>query len=258
MVFNLEWPRLEIETNTTSENLARMVSRIEAGFRRLGATEPHWSVLTHEKYTAANIEANKEEFYQFGAMGVEVVRKSLERVGYTMAGTAFELGCGVGRSTIPLARHFTKVYGSDISATHLQVASEAALSRGAPNIEWLLVDRLSAFDAVPEFDFFFSVIVFQHNPPPVMTMMLRKLLSKLTPGGYAYFQIPTYIAGYRFESNEYLAHDAPEIQMHCIPQMEVFRIVDLAGCRVLECREDTAAGDSNQILSNTFIVQRRD
>jgi hypothetical protein len=37
------------------------------------------------------------------------------------------------------------------------------------------------------FDFFYSVIVLQHNPPPVIVHMLKTVFAQLNPGGIGYF-----------------------------------------------------------------------
>src|SRR5271169_236009 len=41
-------------------------------------------------------------------------------------------------------------------------------------------------------DLFFSIIVLQHNPPPVILGILDAAFAGLRPGGLAFFQVPTY------------------------------------------------------------------
>lgn len=41
-----------------------------------------------------------------------------------------ELGCGVGRVTVPLAKRFVQAIGLDISSAHLRVAQEHARAIG--------------------------------------------------------------------------------------------------------------------------------
>jgi hypothetical protein len=101
------------------------------------------------------------------------------------------------------------------------------------------------------------VIVLQHNPPPVIALILRRLLRSLNPGGIAFFQVPTYGAEYRFHIQEYLARPlAPEMEMHLIPQSAVFRIAEEAGCSALEVEPDQCTGLPTWI-SNTFLLQKR-
>ena len=88
-------------------------------------------------------------------------------------------------------------------------------------------------------DFFYSVIVLQHNPPPVIMELIRIALTALKPGGVAMFQVPTHINDYRFDLKEWLATDhALDMQMHCVPQEAVLNLITATGCYLLGLRED--------------------
>jgi hypothetical protein len=88
--------------------------------------------------------------------------------------------------------------------------------------------------------------------------MLSSLLSKLRVGGVAYVQIPTYKNGYLFEAERYLASEPPDtLEMHYLPQSDIFRLIDDADCICLEMREDGMVADEDKVLSNTFLVQKR-
>ncbi len=62
----LNWPPMDIELDATPEQLQAMRNHIEENWRQLGISDPHWSVMTHELFRAANIEQNKEAFYESG------------------------------------------------------------------------------------------------------------------------------------------------------------------------------------------------
>jgi hypothetical protein len=116
---------------------------------------------------------------------------------------------------------------------------------------------MQAFETLPTFDLFTSVIVLQHNPPPIIAMLLKGLLCKLRPGGIAYFQVPTYKHDYGFTVDKYL-QDAAQTQgmeMHVIPQHVLFDLLRQCGCQLLECREDGWSGDSS-IISNTIFARK--
>jgi hypothetical protein len=109
------------------------------------------------------------------------------------------------------------------------------------------------------FDLWFSRIVLQHNPPPVIAMILRRALAWLAPGGLAVFQVPTYGVGYSFRANEYLRNigQKSEIEMHILPQQAVLEVVQQAGCVLLELREDSYnTGHPAIWLSNLFVVRK--
>ena len=90
-----------------------------------------------------------------------------------------------------------------------------------------------------------------------MVWILKNLFACLNPGGVAYIQVPTYRNGYLFETERYLQTAQPNtLEMHFLPQHEVFRIIADSDCTCLEIREDGMVGDESQMLSNTFLIQR--
>jgi hypothetical protein len=71
-----------------------------------------------------------------------------------------------------------------------------------------------------------------------------------------YFQVPTYLPGYRFRVQEYL--DSPEtstIEMHAVPQHTILRLLADAGLQLIEIVEDDCTGIQGAI-SNTFLAQK--
>jgi hypothetical protein len=104
---------------------------------------------------------------------------------------------------------------------------------------------------------FYSVIVLQHNPPPVIGILLKKILSKLRDGGIEYFQVPTSALGYRFDSRTYLKEfmDNTNMEMHVFPQRELFQIIKEQGCRVMEVREDNLVGSRNMISNSILVIK---
>ena len=181
------------------------------------------------------------------------------RAGIDLAGyrTCFELGCGVGRVTLALAGIFDQVTGADIAPPMLEEAKRSAAAFNVTNVRWLLANRFSVYDEIPEFDVFFTGIVLQHNPPPVMAFMLTRLLGKLRSGGIAYFQLPTHRVDYSFSAKDYLSHEpSNNIEMHVFPQRPLLELIGRCGCRLLEIREDGAAGESYHHISNTLFVEK--
>jgi SAM-dependent methyltransferase len=254
----LVWKPIQVEVDVGHERLMRMVERIEREFKYLGETEPHWSVISAEQFKAENIAGNEAEFFESGKGVVDDLQATAARCGIdlTRYQTCFELGCGLGRSTIWLAEAFPRVIGADISAAHLQMAGKVLKDFNRPNVALKHINTLAALERMEQFDVFFSIIVLQHNPPPLIAYILRTALSKLKPGGIAYFQVPTYSVGYKFDANTYLASEQPPgvPEMHVVPQPVLFRLFDDCSCRMLEVREDGAAGTLS--VSNRFLLQR--
>ena len=242
----LDWPPIQVETEVTAAQLQEMVTRVERNFRHMGETEPHWSVISEERYKAAQIPALEREFFESGRGVAREFMATMARCGLDprQFHNVFELGCGVGRTTIWLAEKFDRVVGADVSAPHLRLAEQAGAAYGRRNIEWLTIDSVARLSRLPQFDAFFSIIVLQHNPPPLIRHILRVVLGQLAPGGVGYFQLPTHGLGYRFNVAEYLQTPVqlgvPE--MHLLPQQVLLDVIAETGCRLLELREDGAAG----------------
>ena len=77
----------------------------------------------------------------------------------------------------------------------------------------------------------------------------------LRPQGLALFQMPVYLAGYRFKIEEYLrqpASDTP-FEMHLLPQSAILDLAHHAGCRLLEIRQENAAAP---LISQFFIFEK--
>jgi SAM-dependent methyltransferase len=238
----------------SDEDLLRLTQRVAATWRSLGEERPHWSVLSNAQFLPQNIETEQGAFHASGASDVEQLLAIIRHVGRDPDEFAsiLEYGCGLGRMTNHFARRFPTVTACDISASHIDLARAHSGALGLANITYREITAPD-FGMTGPIDLWYSAIVLQHNPPPVMASILRRMLHQLRPGGVAVFQAPTYEPNYRFKVSEYL--DAPEaegLEMHIIPQGEVFRLVREAGCSVYDVLEDSRAGPER--LSNLFVI----
>jgi SAM-dependent methyltransferase len=103
---------------------------------------------------------------------------------------ALEIGCGVGRDTVHLARHFRHVDGVDVSETMVR----SAIDRGLPDnvrLHVLSGRDLDAFDS-ESVGFVFSHLVFQHvTDDAIVESYLREIARVLKPDGVAALQFDT-------------------------------------------------------------------
>ncbi len=252
------FPPCAIQTEVDADTRERLFAQVAQSWRHQGETEPYWSVVSEPGYLMERIGETREAFLESGRENVERLLATLRRNGVTFdpSWEALELGCGLGRSTRWLALHARKVWGVDISAPHLQLAQQVnAQAPCAERIEWLHLKNIPDLQQLPEFDLFFSMIVLQHNPPPVIAAMLKTIALKLRPRGIAFFQVPTYQRGYSFDAETYLhlRTNTHDIEMHAFPQSEVFRIFREQGCIPLEVFEDGLSGHRDNHRSNTFL-----
>ena len=254
----LDLPKNEIEAEATEAQLAECLVKIKTAWSHLGITRPHFSVLTNRQFLPENLDDNLDEFWATGEAEVVRVERMLARHDVTPLSTKIcvEYGCGVGRVTMGLAKRFAQVHSYDISRSHLSLAEQRAQEVRVSNCRFHLCSE-NLLDPLEPCDFYYSKIVFQHNPPPIILQLIKNALRALKPDGIAIFQVPTYRIGYHYFINEWLATDhALDMQMHCLPQQVIFPVIVDENCVPLEVREDNYTGAPNIFISNTFMVRK--
>ena len=216
-------------------------------------------MLSADDFLPGRIKDTETSFFASGQQDVNDLIALLARHGKSAADFAqvIEFGCGIGRVTPHLARTFRHVTACDVSTSHAAMAEKVVAGAGVRNVRFepVVDDRFGMDDG---FDLWFSRIVLQHNPPPVIARILERAFVLLEPGGMAVFQVPTYATGYRFRLAEYLARDrsADGIEMHVLPQSAVFAIARDCGCEPLDVLEDGSAGPMQDWCSTTFVMRK--
>jgi hypothetical protein len=156
---------------------------------------------------------------------------------------------------------FAKVFGSviavDISPGNMKLCQEKMRQCGKTNVEYILLQSPEETAKLPPCDLFYSTIVLQHNPPPVIYYFLDQILGKIRKSGIAFFQVPTHHPGYSFDMSklaEYLAAPPSHgMELHCLPMPAVFSLLAKHGLKPVEVLMDGATGMSG---SHTFIAVR--
>jgi SAM-dependent methyltransferase len=200
-----------------------------------------------------------DAFYESGQPDLERMEKWLARNDIKLpgSGTCVEYGCGVGRCTVWLARRFARVIALDVSEPHLSRARARMKAEGLDNVEFVHLTNEDGLEALKDFDFFYSIIVLQHNPPPLILWILDRAFRRLRPGGLAYFQVPTYAMGYRFDLNTYLAQlTNPDMEMHFVPQRAIFETASRLGMQPVEVSPDHMIGNAGSWISSTFLMSK--
>lgn len=251
-------PRLNIETEVSPDVLNRLMKKVEETWSRLGQEDAHWSVITNEKFRKDSLSDHLDDFFASGEGDISRVEAALNRVGASLSemNSIMDYGCGVGRLSIPLAKRCQHVLGVDISLAHLHEANANIERASLKNIDLSLAVSIGKLRELPEFDLVLSLIVLQHNSPPVMLEILKILCSRVRGGGYLYIQTQTYKSGYIYGAEADLANSSKEMAMHVLPQDIFLQTIQDAGLSILEVTEDGSAG-SLEFRSQVVLAKRR-
>ena len=252
-------PRQIIETEIDAEAMTRLWERVAKTWTKLGQEDPYYSVLTDPQWHGVSAHDRLESFYATGAGDLGRLAAWLQRNGLSMDDhkICLEYGCGVGRFTEHLAQKFRHVVAIDVSPAHLDLAKKRGEARKiSSRVEYARVGSSTDLSRLKHVDFFYSVIVLQHNPPPIIASILEAAFEGLNRNGIAFFQVPTRRPdGYSFRVADYLRSDGDgHMEMHAIDQAAVFRLAQRYGVRPVEVQPDRCADRAG--LSTTFLMQK--
>tara|TARA_B100000212_G_scaffold341222_1_gene323802 strand:- start:4087 stop:5136 length:1050 start_codon:yes stop_codon:yes gene_type:complete len=255
-------PKMNVSIELDSEKQKELIQHVQETWEALGESEPHWSVLSQASFRSDKIGDSQKDFKKTAEIDMMILDSTLERndIDIRSFKSCREFGCGVGRVTRLLADRFEEVEGIDISRNHLKIARKSIAEDGLTHVDFRHVNNPAELTELPQTDFIFSVMVLQHNPPPIIAIVLENLLKSLAPNGVALIQIPTYKRTYSFEIDTYIKSPLfkeDELEMHYLPQSEVFEIIDRCNCRPIEVIEDNYIGRRGNELSNTFLIRKK-
>jgi SAM-dependent methyltransferase len=251
-------PPIEVDFYVSDNDFQRIFSHIQSSWSSLGLNDPYYSVLTQGKFWKKLMSKKRvDEFYESGKQEVERLFKTLSRnsIDHSSFQKCLDYGCGAGRISRWLAEEFEEVFAYDVSKNYLEMANKYLESQEIANVHFSQLTCVEDLENFPKIDLIYSVIVLQHNPPPIIHRIIGQFMKALNSGGVAFFQVPTYHEGYRFRLEEYLDIDdaEDEMEMHVLPQSAVFEIVRKENGKLLEVVEDFSTSWG---LSNTFLVQK--
>lgn len=172
---------------------------------------------------------------------------------------ALDFGCGIGRLTNALGRRFDAAVGVDISPTMVEKATEHAIG---DHVTFVVnqADDLGQFDD-ESFDFVYSNIVLQHVSNDLQRAYLAEFCRILAPGGLAVVQLPSQRRGLKGTVRRFLPPAATNVvrrflrpaeslrregytirmEMNCLPETDVWRLVEDNECVVVHTGYSNAA-----------------
>ena len=155
----------------------------------LGRKDPLWAILIDP--AKRNGGWNADEFFRTGEKDVEIILRHVGALNFPLKrAAALDFGCGVGRLTQALCRHFEYCCGVDIAPSMIRHAIEH--NRYGKRCHYVAHDRndLSLFGD-NTFDFICSLITLQHMRPEYSERYFGEFLRILKPGGLLVVQMPS-------------------------------------------------------------------
>jgi ubiquinone/menaquinone biosynthesis C-methylase UbiE len=244
-------------------------TQLKQDWEELGTLDPLWAVVTSPGRQFGGWDT--DAFFATGAREVDAVMQTAERLGYPRAHErALDFGCGVGRLTRVLARHFDQCYGIDISESMVTKARE--LNSDVANCHFMVSDGqdLSVFQD-RYFDMVYTFLVLMHLPSEALIEhYITELVRVLRPSGLLVFQVLTDLSlrrklqlGRRLYGvlrkcgvSERLLYEQlhlSPISVRHIAERKVLDLLDRLNVNVMETKIFAPAG---LLESRTFFVTR--
>jgi SAM-dependent methyltransferase len=250
------------------------IEELERNWEGFAQTDPLWAILSDPLRKGG--KWNLQDFFKAGTSEIATMMEYLNsiKIKPRSEGRALDFGCGVGRLTQALAGYFASSTGVDISSTMIAQAKE--LNKLPPKCDFVVNKRsdLELFETA-HFDFIYSSIVLQHIDPLYSSSYIREFIRVLKPGGYAVFQIPDSLIQHAPSFRERISNtitklriklalrdklhcllpqhvdrsqkvipampsDEFQMEMHCVPEVEIRRIVGEEGARVVDVAYTTS------------------
>lgn len=165
------------------------LKELQGNWNLFGKQDPLWAIATWPDKKGNRWKL--DEFFALGQKEVDEVLEDIRKLGLVFSrGRALDFGCGVGRLTQALAKHFTQVVGVDIAHSMIDLARR--YNRHGSDCRYVL-NEVADLRQFPEddFDFVYSNIVLQHMEPDYSKAYIREFVRVLRPQGVVVFQLPS-------------------------------------------------------------------
>jgi ubiquinone/menaquinone biosynthesis C-methylase UbiE len=243
------------------------LKKTRRNWEKFAERDAFWAVLTRgEKSVSA---WNETEFFQTGESDVRAhLEWAATLANLDAQGEALDFGCGVGRLTQALAKHFRAVVGVDIAENMLDLARQhdrcsgrvTYLHNTEPHLRLLADNR---------FAFVYSLITLQHMEPRYACKYLAEFARITAPGGLILFQVPatrrnprrpftlwpdTLVRRAIRDLRRFFSREAT-MEMYAVPPEKVSAIMNAHGATILAMQRADHAGP--EIDSVLYLAQKK-
>ena len=238
------------------------LARLQRHWDEFGRRDPYWAILTDP--AKKNSRWNVDEFFSSGEAEVAEVLDWVGLLGVTISRRrALDFGCGAGRLSQALARHFEQVTGVDIAPSMIALANEQ--NRHADRCRYVLNEHAD-LRQFPNgtVDFLYSRLVLQHVRPWMIKAYVAEFVRLLDRGGVAVFNVPAspldapvrggrmkrrlpmmVIRLYRRLKHAFAAAwTFPNMEINGVPPGELIPLIESSGGKVVGTRADETHGSA--------------
>jgi len=189
-----------------------------------------------------------DELFLIGEREIEELMQYIKSLELDIPqGKALDFGCGIGRLTQPLCRHFDQVYGVDIAPTMVELANK--YNRYSNKCYYYLNENegLGLFSD-NNIDFIYSAVAFQNIAPFYSKKYIQEFLRILAPNGLIVFEIPGEPRSIRQVIKTMLPsilldlyykikyRGRPRIELHGIKREEVIQFLEENGAKIIDVK----------------------
>lgn len=228
----------------------------KANWDRLGGLDPLWAILADPSKQHGKWDV--DEFFATGEAHIAQFLTKARALGYPQRwDRALDFGCGVGRLTRALRKHFHECQGVDISDSMIAKARELNAAFGNCRFNVNDAEDLRMFPDA-HFDLIVTWLVLQHVPDQtVIKSYIAEFSRLLRPGGLLAFQLPhhlslrsriqprrrLYSVLHAFGLPDSLLYDKlglTPMVMNWVPEAEVRTLLAAKGLKLLQVEVGTA------------------
>lgn len=217
-----------------------------------GREDPLWAITTFDDKRGNRW--NLDEFMQTGERDVTALMAFIDTLGLDLErGRALDFGCGVGRLTQPLSRHFERVVGVDVAPSMIETARKN--NKRGERCAFHVNDTVD-LQQFPDrhFDFVVTKAVLQHIRPPATISYIKEFSRVLAPKGLLVFQLHSELENpsvkqhlmsmlpprlvYAFRDLKRRVTNKPTIEMYGIPRNHVLQLLEDRGMTIVDVAPD--------------------
>ena len=225
------------------------MNNIQTYWEHVGKNDPHWGVLTHDKFRSRNINNNLDEFFESGRVDFNIINKYFRKYNDMYSPNILEIGPGVGRMSVFAAKAADHITCVDISRSYLSELENTFKKNNITNYTAVQLDDFIIDTNLNGIDLLYTVITLQHSYPDIIKSVLKRSFKSMNGGGVGYIHIPYHMKNVCADRDDVM-------QMHHLEQDEFRDICDEFNIQIHEII-DPADKCGPYIKDCIYITQKR-